>query len=233
MVASQREDGSFGQQGGGAGFHGEGAYITKPWMGLMACGGLLDLLELGIEDAQIRGTVKKFADWLMRERYEHDGGVVGWDYEHYHDGKPRSHSFATEEWRPLKTGEKVWNWDYLARFMTFCSLEFADPAFFDAWVEAYGAGPGERDNDHTVAQSLQYVPWVQDRLWNARLVEGKVAAEPVFLGPRTPMEGVVKTPDGDLELVWEPDGTCRAPEDGGMVRMLRECHIERNDRRRP
>jgi len=207
VAVSQLEDGSFAQQGGGVGIHGETAYIIKPWMGLMACGGLLDLLELGIDDARIRGAVRGFADWLMRERYEHEDGIVGWDYEHYHDGEPRTYSFATEEWRPLKTGKGLWNWDYLARFMMFCSLEFGDPAFFDAWAEVYEAGPEARDNDHTVAQSLQYIPWVQDRLWNARIVDGEVAVEPVFLGSRTPVEGVVQTPGGELELAWKPDGS--------------------------
>jgi hypothetical protein len=38
-------DGSFGDQGGGAGIHGWNAYITKPWMGLMATGGMVDYIE--------------------------------------------------------------------------------------------------------------------------------------------------------------------------------------------
>jgi hypothetical protein len=201
---AQRPDGSFGDQGGGVGIHGEGAYITKPWMGFMACSGMLDLLELGVGDELLVGAVHKFADWLMRERYEHESGVVGWDYQHYFDDKPRNFNFRTEEWSPLKHGRGgVWNIDYIARFMTFCALEFDDPAFFDAWAEVYATAPEARGSDHAVAQSLQYVTWVQDRLWNARLEEGRIVAEPVFMGERTPDAGVVRTPDGDLGLCWK------------------------------
>jgi len=39
------------------------------------------------------------------------------------------------------------------------------------------------ESDHAVAQSLQYISWVQDWLWNARVVDGKIVAEPVFSDP--------------------------------------------------
>ena len=39
------------------------------------------------------------------------------------------------------------------------------------------------ENEGGVAQRLQYIPWVQDRLWNARVVDGKIVAEPVFSDP--------------------------------------------------
>ena len=179
----------------------------------MACGGMLDLLELGVGDELLVGAVHRFADWLMRERYEHESGVVGWDYQHYFDGKPRNFNFRTEEWSPIKHGRGgVWSIDYIARFLTFCALEFDDPAFFDAWAEVYATAPEARSSDHAVAQSLQYVTWVQDRLWNARLEEGRIVVAPVFMGERTPNTGAIRTPEGDLELRWE-EGTIAAPKE--------------------
>ena len=46
VVHAQRENGSFGDQGGGSGVHSLAAYITKAWMGLLATSGLVDYLEL-------------------------------------------------------------------------------------------------------------------------------------------------------------------------------------------
>ena len=207
VCRSQRADGSFGDQAGGVGIHGEGAYLTKPWMGFMACGGGLDLLEMGLASDEVRTCVHRFADWLRDEQYEHDSGVRGWDYQHAFAGKPRVYNFQTEEWRPLKTGTGgLWSIDYLARFLTFCSLDRDDAWFFDAWVETYDTGPTARGSDHAVAQSLQYVTWVQDRLWNATLdADGDVIAEPVWLGPRTPSSGTVMTPAGEVFVRWEGD----------------------------
>ncbi|MFC1526507.1 hypothetical protein ACFL6X_06835 [Candidatus Latescibacterota bacterium] len=206
VALTQRPDGSFGDQAGGVGIHGEGAYITKPWMGFMACGGLLDLLEMGLGSQAMAETVRRFGDWLRREQYLHESGIRGWDYQHAFAGKPRVFSFGSGEWRPLKTGAGgVWSTDYLARFLTYCSLEQDDAWFFDAWMDTYETGPTQRGSDHAVAQSLQYVSWVQDRLWNVTVDGESVEAEPVWLGPQTPLTATVQTPTGEVSLRWDGD----------------------------
>ena len=205
---SQRPDGSYGQQAGGTGMHGEGGYITKPWMGFIASTAIVDVLELGVDDPLLREAVRKFGHWVMEERYEHEDGVWGIDYMHYYDGQPRNFSFATDEWVPLKTGKGVWRLDYQARLLVYCAVEFGDASYFDAWAEVYAVDPVARHSDHDVAQSLQYVSWVKDCLWNARLENGQVVVEPLLMGPRTPVRGVVHGPAGDVELAWRPDGTC-------------------------
>ena len=148
-----------GAQSGGVGIHGEGAYITKPWMGFMAVGGLLDLMELGLGSPAIRTTLHRFADALRQEQFEHEDGIRGWDYQHAFDGKPRVFNFKQEAWSPIKTGGRsLWTIDYLARMLTWSSLDRDDAWFFDAWIESYDTAPSTRNSDHAVAQSLQYVP---------------------------------------------------------------------------
>src|SRR5207247_1057286 len=77
VALSQRADGSFGDQGGGAGIHGWGGYITKPWMALLALNGVLDYLEFFPDEPRLWEAVRKFAEWLMAERLDRDG-ARGW-----------------------------------------------------------------------------------------------------------------------------------------------------------
>jgi hypothetical protein len=205
VCASQMPDGWFGDQGGGSGLHGWGGYICKPWMGLMAIGGLLDFLELfpdGNPDAL--ACVKRFADWLMRERFDH-GGVMGWSYQHLYNGK-REFGFAKLGSRTTLPGAKLWHMDYFARLMTFCSMRFNDHAYHDAWVESYDANGTERLGDHSFAQSVQYLPWIQAMTWRARLDDdGRVVANPLPIGRRAPSRGTVMGPAGPVE-VTRPEG---------------------------
>jgi len=201
VVASQRPVGSFGDQGGGSGIHAWAAYITKPWMGLMAVGGLLDYLEVVGDEPELLGAIKRFADWLMQERHDHQG-VMGWSYQHDYNGG--------RQFCDLHTGKAIdlpslplWHKDYLARLMTFCSLRFGDPRYFDAWAESYAANPDRRNGDHASAQSYQYLPWVQAKLWGARLTEQGVVCEPVHCDPRTPRQGVLHTPEGPVAVEWK------------------------------
>ena len=68
VVESQRENGSFGDQGGGSGMHQYSGYVTKPWMGLLALNGVLDYLDLFPGEKALQRSVMKFAAWLMLER---------------------------------------------------------------------------------------------------------------------------------------------------------------------
>ena len=224
--STQRPNGSFGDQGGGSGIHAWGAYITKPWMGFMAVGGLLDYLELAPkQEPRFVETIRRFADWLMRERYDHDG-VMGWGYQHDYNGGRRMYNPVSAHWSELP-GRELWHQNYIARFMTFCALRFNNAAYFDAWAESEAASLRNREErpslsggDHSTAQNGQYLPWVQARLWNARLTPaGRVVCEPVYAGPRTPDEATLPTPVGPLRLRWKdgrPTAEGRAP-----VRFLR------------
>ncbi|MCK5804565.1 MAG: hypothetical protein KAI66_17140 [Lentisphaeria bacterium] len=213
VVASQNPDGSFGDQGGGAGIHAWAAYITKPWMGCMAVGGAIDWLELFPGDNAIADMVKRFADWLMRERFDHDG-VMGWSYQHNYRGDRDFFNTAGEIIQ--LPGAALWHRDYLARVLTFCALRFDDASYYNAWHESFvGVGSTVRD-DHAHAQSLQFVPWVEARLWNAVLSETGVRAEPVWFGARTPRRATLHTPDGMISCTWNEQGSSCTAEDGNV-----------------
>ena len=128
VCASQRPEGWFGDQGGGSGIHGWAAYICKPWMGLMAVGGLLDYLEMFPDgDPAALDCVKRFADWLMQARFDHDGNM-GWSYQHSFNGQIHFLVSQTGQRVMLPTKE-LWHLDYFARLLTFCTIRFGDPAY--------------------------------------------------------------------------------------------------------
>lgn len=218
VAASQKPDGSFGDQGGGAGIHSWAAYITKPWMGCMAVGGAIDWLEIHPDDTEPADMVKRFADWLMRERFDHDG-VMGWSYQHdYRGGRDFLNTSGEVVQLP---GPGLWHKDYLARVLTFCALRYGDAAYYDAWHESFvGTGGGVGD-DHAFAQALQFVPWVEARLWNATLSLDGIRAEPVWFGERTPRQATLLTPDGPVLGAWDETGsTCRAEDDRVRVESV-------------
>ena len=208
VIASQKEDGSFGDQGGGTGVHQWAAYIVKPWMGLMALGGVVDYLELHPDEPAMLAAVKRFGDWLLKERFMHNlksgGQAMGWNYQHYFKDDVLFMNSAKGEWFNLKDPDSyLWHVEYLARFLGFCSFAFADPAYLAAWAESYeGAYAGGVDvkGDHAAVQIFQYIPWLQARLWNARLTRAGVAVDPYDFGPLTKRRATVLGPDGKLEV---------------------------------
>lgn len=208
VAESQFDDGSFGDQGGGTGTHGWNQHIVKPWMGLMAVGPALDLLELFPDDEHALKAVKRFADWMLSERYECEPGLMGWSYQHAYAGKREFVQINNGRAMQLPTPGQ-WHRDYIARLMTFCSLRFNDHSYFDAWAESLAAfmkkrlsNPPHASKDHCVIQTLQYVPWVQQRLWHATLTADGLALQPTHFGPRTPVEGRIQTPDGEVIVRW-------------------------------
>ncbi len=229
VLASQRDNGSFGDQGGGSGIHQMPGYISKPWMGLMALGGALDYLEMFPDDEEALAGVKRFADWLMAERFDHDG-VMGWSYQHEYAGGRIYPAAGKVTELP---GGGLWHLEYLARFLMFCALRFDRRDYFEAWEESYQATFGKGAGDHRCAQVLQYIPWLQAKLFRARITDEGVCAEPVWLGDRTPREAAVFTPEGPVSAVWTETGECVArvarpfgppPRPSGLGADMRICH---------
>jgi hypothetical protein len=207
---SQFPDGSFGDQGGGTGVHGWNQYIVKPWMGCMALGGALDMLDMFPDDTMALTPARRFADWLMRERHELSNGVRGWSYQHgFNGGREFIQIDAVNKLPILLPGKEQWHLDYLARVLASNSLRTGDPSYFDAWAESFAAhwrfiegGDKYRSGDHEYVQAWQYVPWVQQRLWNATLGENGLQLDPKHFGPRTPGEATILTPDGEVRVRW-------------------------------
>ncbi|MBQ2955234.1 MAG: hypothetical protein IJE08_02110 [Clostridia bacterium] len=224
VALSQRPDGSFGDQGGGSGIHQWSGYITKPWMGCMAVGGLVDYLEMFPEDNDdtrpVWNTVLKFADWLLSERFFHAGkmpeqkGVFddpdsdedwpvgyGWSYQHYFKGQ--SEFYEDSKWFNLKREHQdFWHWEYLARILTYCSVRTGEMKYFDAWAESadlFYAVRKKAVSDHDAAQSLQYIPWMMATAVGARYTEEGVLVNAPKLGGHAPKRAVVFSPDGPVE----------------------------------
>ena len=212
MVArSQRPNGSFGDQAGGSGIHQVGSYITKPWMGLMATEGVLDYLELFPGDEALLATVQRFADWLMAERFDHDG-VMGWSYQHDFNGKRRYFDGHGGKWWDLPgPGKGMWHQNSLARLLGFCTLRTGDPSYLDAWAESYAANPGA-SGDHGVATSGHPIPWLQCKLWQPELTDEGVRIRPVHFGPRTEKDARIATPTGPVDVAWDDSGEVSAPD---------------------
>jgi hypothetical protein len=210
VVESQRPNGSFGDQGGGTGIHQWGGYITKPWMGLLALNGVLDYLECFPDEPRFADAVRRFADWLMQERFDHDG-VRTWSYQHDFDGRRQYFDpFGSRQVIELP-GPGRWHQETLGRLLMFCALRFKQPAYFDAWAESH-AGCRESYHDHSSAAALQFIPWVQAKLWNATLTEHGIRIRPVHFGPRTPKEGRILTPDGEVVVRWADHDKVVAPK---------------------
>lgn len=215
VVASQRPNGSFGDQGGGVGLHGWNAYITKPWMGLLALGGVLDYLDLFPGTEPLHAAVLRFGDWLLAERQRH-GDQEGWAYQHDYAGEREHKDVATGRVVRLPTGLPLWHHDTLARLLGYCTMTTGDPEYVEAWLRSHtgfwdAAEAGDwptYTTDHVVAATLQFVPWLYDRLWNVRWdgAEARPAPHPAGAATRAAATApataptTASTPHGDLPL---------------------------------
>jgi hypothetical protein len=79
-------------------------------------------------------------------------------------------------------------------------------SYLDAWAQSHAVvkKPG---HDHGASAALQFLPWLQDKLWGARLEKGAVTLRPVHFGPLTPHQGQVQGPDGPKDVSWNEDGS--------------------------
>jgi hypothetical protein len=218
VAVAQWPDGSFGDQGGGTGVHSHAAYIIKPWMGCMATVGVLDYLEHFPDDPTALAVVRKFADYLMRERAprrldrhptdKETGMATGWTYQHTFKGKLLPGMTIP----PGPTaGMHLLHLDYLARLMSWYSFKTGDPKYFAAFAESYaGAGFPRNGAYFSGTQVFLFIPWLEDRLWNATITEKGVEVAAVYLGPQTPPTATIATPEGPVEMKWTAPGQLAA-----------------------
>lgn len=216
-VAAQMPDGAFGDQAGGSGIHQWGAYITKPWMGLMSTNGMIDYLELFPDDQELLDCVRRFGDWLLSERVEREGTMT-WAYQHGFRGTRDFYSFYSGEVQRLPTPDH-WHREYLARFLGFCATRLQRPEFMSAYMESRRGQEKSMGSDHPYAQALQFVPWLQDTLWQVRLTDQGLRAHPYWFGPTTPATAQVQTPEGVVRLKWNVNEQPEA--DGCRVTIVR------------
>jgi hypothetical protein len=218
---SQWPDGPFGDQGGGAGIHGAAAYIIKPWMGWLATMGILDYLEIFPDDEEAFSIVRKFVDWLMSERAPRHGRGdktivgLGWTYMHNFKGKMLPGVSMPDG---PTTGGHLFHLEYIARLLPWFSFLTGEAEYFDAYMESYEAEVPTRMADYwNGAATLLFIPWLQDRLWDAWLTEDGIAVRPSYFGDRTPKTGTIATPDGPLTLTWTAPNQLDIPAGAACV----------------
>lgn len=201
VARSQRPNGSFGDQGGGTGVHQWSGYVTKPWMGLLATNGVLDVLELFPNEPELVACVRRFADWLMAERTEREG-VMSWGYQHDYNGLRTHQQNRDGQISDLPSGYQ-WHQETLARLLGYCALRFNRRDYLDAWAES-AAGKPERHGDHGVSATLQFTPWIQAALWRATLgPDSEVQVLATHFGARTFPKATIHTPAGKVTLAWD------------------------------
>jgi hypothetical protein len=178
-------------------------------MGCMAVGGALDMLDMFPDDEAALRPARRFADWLMRERHELIDGAKGWSYQHGYNGGREFVQISAGDQVVVLPGQGRWHLDYFARVLPVHSLRTGDPSYFDAWAESHSAHQRELERveryasgDHSYAQVWQYIPWIQQRLWNATIGEQGLQLDPKHFGPRTPTEATILTPDGEVKARW-------------------------------
>jgi hypothetical protein len=173
-------------------------------MGLMATEGVLDYLDLFPDDAALAKCVRRYGDWLLHSRWDHDG-VMGWSYQHEFNGQTRYFDPYSSTWQELPS-KGLWHQDTLGRLLLYCTLASGDPRYTDAWAESYAAEKKPESSDHIFTTSVDSLPWIQARLWNARPTRTGICVRPVHFGGRTPRSGDIITPSGPVTLQWGGDG---------------------------
>jgi hypothetical protein len=213
MVVSQRPDGSFGDQSGGAGIHAYGVHITKPWMALLGNMPLLDYLELFPDDRAVHDCVMRTADWLMAIRFKHENGVTGWSYQHNYGGKPEFYIFASQQWSTCPGTANTWHMDNFARLLGYASLSTGDPAYLAAYEESARANDARTGHgDHSIAASQLCLPRLQQWLWRPLLTPDGLQISPFPSSANTPKEARIATPDGACPVSWRENGEVQAPD---------------------
>lgn len=197
VAQTQRENGSFGDQGGGTGIHAWGAYITKPWMALLSTMPVMDYLELFPEDEPLRQCILKVGKWLLDTRWTRSG-KRGWSYQHDYDGKPKHFDLYSGKWWDLPTADR-WHEDSVARVMAYCFAHTLDNAYPEAFFESLD-GYGFEAFDHKVSATLQYIPRFNAHLWRATLTDHGIETQPIDFGPKTPRSATLATPEGPMKI---------------------------------
>lgn len=196
LISRQLPDGSFADQGDTTGVHAVMNLIIKPWMGCVATEAMLDYLAWE-DDPVIEAAAMNYCRWLLGCRVKGKDGWH-WTYQISHAGQHTTYRF---DGTPEPLDDRYWQVEYLARLMGWAALRTADPAFYQAWYEAYRQSAENPPLwDHGANKIVTNLPWQRQQLWGAVLTR-----EGVVIHPRTDLaadlrEVVVSTPGGQVRF---------------------------------
>lgn len=196
LVSRQLPDGSFADQGDTTGVHAVMNLIVKPWMGCVATEAMLDYLAWE-DDPVIEAAAMKYCRWLLACRVKGKDGWH-WTYQVSHAGQHTTYRF---DGTPEPLDHDYWQVEYLAKLMGWAALRTADPAFYQAWYEAYRQSAENPPLwDHGANKIVANLPWQRQQIWGAVLTSAGVV-----IHPRTDLaadlrEVVVSAPGGPVRL---------------------------------
>lgn len=214
LIACQRPDGSYGDQGGTVGVCGGMANeIKKVWMAMMANDPIVDYLLRRPDDAELREALVRTADFVLAAQLGKDDGYY-WAYEYMYGDNPGNgfemmknpEGFEHHPTRHHVSG-------YKARFLSFLTMYTGKPEYFRAWERFHAASwatPGKEGPGHVGYSSnkaVQNIPFAQAHRWQAVLRDGAVHISPMITAYEPEMLGEVSTPYGKLKL------DCRSSND--------------------
>ena len=113
-----------------------------------------------------------------------------------------------------------WHQDNIGRLMGYCASRFNRADYLDAWAESF-SGRGQTGGDHGTSASLQFLPWVQAHLWQARLGAGaQLSVLATHFGDRTFPGATLHAPDGARQLAWRPERHVAADRDIALATRI-------------
>jgi hypothetical protein len=196
LVSCQLGDGSFADQGDTTGVHAAMNLIVKPWMGCIATEAMVDFLHFREDDVVAEGALR-YCQWLLSCRVKDDRGKH-WVYQVSHAGE--KYTYRLDGTR-LPLGEGRWHVEYLAKLMLWAAMRTGDPAYYEAWREAYLPQAESPELwDHAANKIVTNLSAQRQELWRARLT-----SKAITLDPQTDLAvdleaAVISTPDGLVRI---------------------------------
>ena len=227
LIQCQRDNGSYGDQGGSVGQCGGSANeITKVWMAMLANDPVVDYLQRRNDDEELWQAVLKTGELVLETQLVKDGAYY-WAYEYAHGDNPGN------PWEMLSDPENFSRfptlsstWGYKARFLTFLSARTGDMRYLTAWQKFHDTNwalDGRETVDkqgrtvkpfvdkpdvpaYTTNKAVQYVPYAQAHKWNAQLENGGIRIRPLLTDWQEKMTGEISTPMGRLQVSCAKEG---------------------------
>lgn len=188
VAESQKPDGSFGDQAGGAGIHQYSAYVTKPWMASLATMGVIDYLDMYADD-RLQRCIIRTADWLKTVAWTRPDGGFGWSYQVDYDGQSEYFCPINQKQVELPS-EGLWLQDGIGRLMTYATDVTGDTSYLDTYLramESFGPLDPTSTGDHAFNGTTYGIPWIQCRRLRAQVSpDGHIHTDPAPWSDRIP-----------------------------------------------
>jgi len=200
-VAVQRPEGCFADQGGCYGAHGHLSQIIKPWMGCILTHAVCEFVDVAGPNQVLESAVKRYADWLLSVQTQDKDGKY-WPYEIAwgENDEPPFYRYTPDAPRQKHPAGEM-HLDYMARIMLFVSTRTdGDARYIKAWEAAYQRNFVVKNSNSSVysgSRTIEDCMWHEAHLWNAKLVDGRLAFSADSRLIEQGREATIGLPNGD------------------------------------